>query len=798
MDTLRSYIETQLSKDQLRREETLSLIRHALPLFTENAKLNSDPNVRVPYWPYERTATPRPHVIDPPHSHSNALMIAAALRQIQNMKLPDVYEDCVWHKKKQSQNDFFKGSKSIETAITLSIQELLPKPESPVLKSETYGDNSVLALSWLFDLLKSSDTAPATLEGRLKEAFQPVAYEKLHHLLVAPYYSPSSPSSEENSLIDRNHAFPLLKTLHLYELLGAPALIPRLGHKIHLRKDYVPLAALEKQVYHELLSFISLAFIENSQFDAAELVFSLEAYLIVRRLQFKGVQDKKNLGTLLCDEGLLRKVFSILSEKQKVSTYWRPLTPFVSDEKGRALLPISAELVLSLLRVCELLGPLGDRLFADYCGIFERYFDWLKSRIVAVQPLASNRKVVSDKPLCGWCSEHTYKPNVIQLWQTSQIVLFLAKYYIYQRKKTAADALAAANLTVKKIKSKPEDGFWVTKPYGSDKIHVQIKHDIDNSKDESASFLLYGPPGTGKTFFAEMIAAEKGWRLLELSPGDFIADGTEGVENKAKNLFQVLREQENLVIIFDEIDRLLLDRSSKDYKEQADMFQFMVASLLTKFKELRETPRIIFLICTNYAHRIDPAIVRPGRIDRKILVLPPDRKEREAYAEKQLKKHLGIKITHALPKNWQSCPGKIAAQTALYSYVELNQLCKDFVGKVESKVNGNWDAALTALKRSPAILDTVSSYHRQADEANGGRSGARLPLDEYLMCLYALSESKGDGHSAVPDDIRMPQARWEDALNKVNNIMGETTGKNVKQACQYLVAANPETQQKGG
>lgn len=84
-----------------------------------------------------------------------------------------------------------------------------------------------------------------------------------------------------------------------------------------------------------------------------------------------------------------------------------------------------------------------------------------------------------------------------------------------------------------------------------------------------------------------------------------------------------------MVILFDEIDELVLDRSSKRHKDQETVFKFMTPGMLTKLNNLRRAERSIFIIATNFAYRIDPAIRRTGRIDQNYLLLPPDAASRQ-------------------------------------------------------------------------------------------------------------------------------------------------------------------------
>lgn len=152
--------------------------------------------------------------------------------------------------------------------------------------------------------------------------------------------------------------------------------------------------------------------------------------------------------------------------------------------------------------------------------------------------------------------------------------------------------------------------------------------------------LLYGPPGTGKTTVAENLADALGFSLITITVSDFLAGGGGEVEARAKMMFEVLQAQANVVILFDEIDELVLDRSSKRHGQQDTVFKFMTPGMLTKLNNLRRAKRSIFIMATNYAYRIDPAIRRTGRIDENYLLLPPDSDSRQ----RMIKQFLGSAV----------------------------------------------------------------------------------------------------------------------------------------------------------
>ena len=232
--------------------------------------------------------------------------------------------------------------------------------------------------------------------------------------------------------------------------------------------------------------------------------------------------------------------------------------------------------------------------------------------------------------------------------------------------------------------------------------------------------LLYGPPGTGKTSFAEALAEALNYDLIIVSPSDFIRSGEAGVEERAKRVFDVLLAQSDTVILFDEIDRLLLNRASAEYARQGDMFQFMTPSMLTKINDLRTEQRSIFVVATNYAERIDSAIKRPGRIDEQILLLPPDLAQRIAIigervgAIKKLAEKAGITADPLLDETQIE---SLARQTPLYIYSELKYLVQSIANRVK-KGSTLGDAMASAVEQysSTTTISLKSYYARFHDE----------------------------------------------------------------------------------
>lgn len=253
---------------------------------------------------------------------------------------------------------------------------------------------------------------------------------------------------------------------------------------------------------------------------------------------------------------------------------------------------------------------------------------------------------------------------------------------------------------------------------------------LNDPSNAPRSMLLYGPPGTGKTTIAANIAGHLNYRLITVTVSDFLSSGSNTLEARAKALFEVIAMQPRCVVLFDEIDSLLLHRDSKRYSSQDTAFQFMAPGMLTKLNDLRATAEVILIISTNYENRIDPAIKRPGRIDRKYLVLPPDAKARGAT----ILRHLDEKERDEIERS----PGRLQE-------LERNSV---FLGYRELQ------GAVEQLRRSPGkspfthqLAGVLHSFPRTTRLAAFGigrqeRLDSEFPAEE-LACLIGLAIERG-------------------------------------------------------
>lgn len=145
-------------------------------------------------------------------------------------------------------------------------------------------------------------------------------------------------------------------------------------------------------------------------------------------------------------------------------------------------------------------------------------------------------------------------------------------------------------------------------------------------KSLRGGLLMYGPPGCGKTFIARALAGELGAKFLSVGIAD-ILDPYIGVsERNVHELFSLARREAPIVVFLDEIDALGQRRSMTRSNGRNTVNQ-----ILTELDGIDGANEGVFVLAaTNQPWDVDPALRRPGRFDRTVLVLPPDQPAREA------------------------------------------------------------------------------------------------------------------------------------------------------------------------
>ena len=147
------------------------------------------------------------------------------------------------------------------------------------------------------------------------------------------------------------------------------------------------------------------------------------------------------------------------------------------------------------------------------------------------------------------------------------------------------------------------------------------------AKSLRGGLLLYGPPGCGKTFIARAVAGELGAKFLSVGLPDILDPYIGNSERNLHDMFRLARQEAPCVLFLDEIDALGQRRSMT----RNNAMRGTVNQLLTEMDGVDGVNDGVFILAaTNQPWDVDPAMRRPGRLDRTVLVLPPDAAAREA------------------------------------------------------------------------------------------------------------------------------------------------------------------------
>jgi transitional endoplasmic reticulum ATPase len=132
--------------------------------------------------------------------------------------------------------------------------------------------------------------------------------------------------------------------------------------------------------------------------------------------------------------------------------------------------------------------------------------------------------------------------------------------------------------------------------------------------------IMYGPPGCGKTYIAEKLAEEIGFNFMKVSPSDIGSTYVHGTQLEIKRIFDDAETNGPTLLFIDEIEAMVPNRQNSDVSHH---YKSEVNEFLTQLNNCGKK-EIFVVAATNYLNNIDPAILRPGRFDKKVFVGAPD------------------------------------------------------------------------------------------------------------------------------------------------------------------------------
>lgn len=250
--------------------------------------------------------------------------------------------------------------------------------------------------------------------------------------------------------------------------------------------------------------------------------------------------------------------------------------------------------------------------------------------------------------------------------------------------------------------------------------------------------LLFGPPGCAKTTLVHAAAHSSKAAFFSLSGADIVSAYVGESERTVREVFRLARQAAPAIVFLDEADALVGARGSSGGNSATSG---ILTTLLTEMDGVEACPGVLVVACTNMPHLLDAALLRPGRLERRVLVGPPDAEARVAVL------HLYTRGKGMVLGEDVDLPS-IAARTEWYTGAELEGVCREAgMGAVREH--------LARVSSSPAQRLQVSQAHFEAalrrvrpicrSQLADGRNAMQASMDE----LQHFASARGAGNKAM-------------------------------------------------
>jgi cell division protease FtsH len=330
-------------------------------------------------------------------------------------------------------------------------------------------------------------------------------------------------------------------------------------------------------------------------------------------------------------------------------------------------------------------------------------------------------------------SNHTVNPEQMKRDQSFfQIICFIWLFLIFY---SQFNKLLNNKPTEKKeltiiIPNKENQDPTLHKIVGLESVKEEIKYYMDfiNNKDKYIEWdvklpkgiLLAGPPGTGKTLLVKTLANSLNIPIISCSGSEFVEVYVGVGASRIRNIFKKAKEYEKCIIFIDEIDAIGKKRGYDNNSERDNTLN----QLLVEMDGFSDSNNIIVFAATNMVRKLDRALTRSGRFDKKIYFDPPNFKERKQLFELYLQNiHFSDKITFDI----------LAERTAGLTGADIANACN------QAKIN--------AIQNNSDIISiTEDELQNAIDEIMIGREKRERSMNDDEIMRVAHHEA---GHAIM-------------------------------------------------
>ena len=278
--------------------------------------------------------------------------------------------------------------------------------------------------------------------------------------------------------------------------------------------------------------------------------------------------------------------------------------------------------------------------------------------------------------------------------------------------------------------------------------------------------LLHGPPGTGKTLLAKAVANESGAQFFAQSAASFVEMFAGLGAARIRRLFAVARKHEPAIIFIDELDAVGGRRGS-DISGEKDQ---TLNQLLVEMDGFASSGRVVVIAASNLLEKLDPALLRPGRFDRQVFVVPPDVRGR-----------LGVLQVHTRDKPLADVDlGLVAQQTSGLTGADLANICNEaaiFATRRGAKAIaiGDFDSAIERVIAGVQSKRVLNAHEKRVvafHEAGHALCGELLPSVDRVHRISIVPRGRALGYTLnLPAEDRYLKTR-EELLDYMTVLLG--------------------------
>ena len=304
---------------------------------------------------------------------------------------------------------------------------------------------------------------------------------------------------------------------------------------------------------------------------------------------------------------------------------------------------------------------------------------------------------------------------------------------------------------------------------------VEYLHNPARYKEIGASMpkgiLLVGPPGTGKTMLAKAVAGEANVPFFSMSGSEFVEMFVGMGASKVRDLFQQAKEKAPCIVFIDEIDAIGKKRDGQiggnDEREQT------LNQLLTEMDGFEDNTGVIILAATNRPESLDPALLRPGRFDRRVPVELPDLKGREDILKVHAKK---VKVGDDVDYN------KVARMASGASGAELANIVNEAALRavrdnrkfvMQEDLEESIEVVIAGYQKKNAILTDkekrIVAYHEIGHALVAAKQTNSAPVQKITIVPRT---SGALGYTMQVDEGNHYLMTKEEILNKIATLTG--------------------------